>query len=349
MRKRWLAIAILFATAFAFVEPIGMTQNRRSKPVQQKIVPFDISMVELPPQYQGTNVVAVFKLLSLRSSNLEKGEFETTEQHLQRLKQLESLPLVGTVTSADLLAFTIESIDIESEYNADAQTLQVAILISKVLSRTEFRDLPTLSVKGTFTDEGSYLGTNAFGVTARVTKSKIESYELAYANARDFAVSEYVRQRNRKSVLNPDSALLFQLPMDAPMAMRTKSNVQALAIVRLLSPYVSEDTHYSKATIDNPNAYYHINQYLKAHLTEVWLYDKLTGRIYFKARPGMLEGRALVTAEPKQKVLLQLENGTVIEVDEAWEQGESVWYKKAKVTLRLERSQVKAIVRRPSP
>jgi hypothetical protein len=152
--KSHLSIAILSAVVITCIASSANPQKRRSQPAQQ-VGRFDISRETLPPNYQGFDVETVFKQFSLRADKLQKSEFETTEQHQQRLKQLDSQPLLGTVTATDLMPFTIEMIEIESEYNADAQSLQVAILTSKVFGITnKFRSLSSISLKGDFTDQG---------------------------------------------------------------------------------------------------------------------------------------------------------------------------------------------------
>jgi hypothetical protein len=86
VRKSCLAIAILAAAVLACIEPAATPQNRRSQPAQQ-VAPFEITMEALPPNYQGVNIETLFKQLSLPSAKLAKGEFETTEQHRQRLQR----------------------------------------------------------------------------------------------------------------------------------------------------------------------------------------------------------------------------------------------------------------------
>jgi hypothetical protein len=60
------------------------------------------------------------------------------------------------------------------------------------------------------------------------------------------------------------------------------------------------------------------------------------------------ETRTALTEKEKAKTWIELKDGTRLEVDEAWEQGDDVWLRKGSVTLRIERSRVKEIVRKTS-
>lgn len=65
------------------------------------------------------------------------------------------------------------------------------------------------------------------------------------------------------------------------------------------------------------------------------------------SRP-LRETSTVLTEKEKAKVWIELKDGTRLDVDDAWEQGDDVWSRKGTVTLRIERSCVKEIVRKTS-
>jgi hypothetical protein len=293
MPKSHLAIAILIVTLLTSIQPRAEVQKRRTQSIQpfHQIEPFDSSREALPPNYQGFNIETVFKRLSLRSATLSKKEFETTEQHRQRLKKEESIPVIGSrLTVNDLLAFTITRTEIESEYQADKHLLRVAISVGSVQERAEnARGMRSLNLRSNHVDEGSYIATNAFGTRIRVKGRRIDAYELACDNANEFGMSKYLRREQRTLGLTlPTDSLVIDMDMDTATAIKAKQNLRAIVLVKLISPYTSKATYYDNATFDNPVSYYQVYYYVIARLVEVWLYDVTSGEIYSKVRPNTL-------------------------------------------------------------
>lgn len=336
------------AAVFTCVEHSAKAQKRRQPP-PPAITPFDTSTEALPPNYQGLNIEVVFRRLSLRSGTLAKGEFETSEQHRQRLKRQESTPIVGPLTLNDVMTFSIDRNDIESDYDADRQSLQVAITVGYVQSRADLKDYRSFTAKSDNINEGSYIGTNAFGTKVRVTSRKTVTYGLAYGNPREFAISKYLGRHEKSLGVSDRDSLLIDIKMDTVTAIKAKPNLRALVVTKLISPYTSNATYYESPTFANPVSYYETYHYLIAHLEELWLYDITSGRIYAKVKPNTLVEKVAVTAEkPKVRVWLRLEDGNVIEVDEAWEQGDIVWYRKGNVSKHIESKRV-TVIRKPTP
>jgi hypothetical protein len=341
-------ITILIAALFICLEPSAEAQKRRLQPAPP-IASFDISTEKLPPKYEGFNIEAVFRRLSLRSSTLAKGEFETSEQHRQRLKRHESTPVIAPLTVNDVLVFSIDRNAIDSNYDADKQSLQVAITVGYVQSRAGLKGFRSLSATSHLINEGSYTATNAFGTKVRVTSRKIVMYELAYDNPHEFAVSEYLASREKVPGVSARDSLLVDIKMDTLTAIKAKQNLHALVLTKLTPPYTSNATYYDRPTFDNPVSYYQTYNYLLTHLEELWLYDKTSGNIYAKVKPNTLVKKVAATAEKaKQRVWLRLEDGKLIEVDEAWEQGDIVWYTKGNITMHTDSKRV-TVIRKPAP
>jgi hypothetical protein len=346
--KNIFSITILIAALSTGLQSNAEAQKRRSPPVP-RTAPFDISREALPPNYQGLDIEAIFRRLSVRSSTLAKREFETSEQHRQRLKMQESTPVLGSLTVDDVLVFSVDPDDIVSVYDADKQSLQIGIAVGYVQSRADLKGFRSLSVTSHLTNEGSYIATNAYGTKIRVTSRKIVMYELAYDNPHEFAVSEYLPTRERVPGVSARDSLLIDINMDSVTAFKAKQNLHAVVLTKLIPPYTSNATYYDSPTFDNPVSYYQLYHYLLTHLEELWLYDKTSGNIYAKVKTNTLVKKVAATAEKsKQRVWLQLEDGKLIEVDEAWEQGDIVWYKKGNLSMHIESKRV-TVIRKSDP
>lgn len=288
---------------------------------------FDHKLERLPANYQGQNIEVLYKLLSRRTASAAKGEFETTEQHKQRIKIEESVPILGSLTINDLFAFTLSRNNVDSEYNADRQELQVAIRIGIVSPRAaHVKLMRSLSVKTIYTYEGSHIGSNVYGTKLRVKNRRIDSYELAYDNPDEFVISKYQDKEHRKLGLTSDTdAIIVDVKMDTPTAIRAKGNLRALAVVEVRPPYIDKATHYEEATFDNPVSYYEPSYYLATRLIELWLYDLNSGQVYAKIKPNSLRKKSSATdMEQEQKVLVRLKDDSLVEVDEVRESGDGL-------------------------
>lgn len=101
----------------------GVRNSLLPKTYEQK--PFDLSLQKLPVNYYGIDERTLLTGLLKRKEVEKKGEFETTEQYRQRLKQEQSKPLAGNLLIDSLMAASYEVI--QAAYDADQQLMSVSL------------------------------------------------------------------------------------------------------------------------------------------------------------------------------------------------------------------------------
>jgi hypothetical protein len=250
--------------------------------------PFDASIVALSSHFRGNNAAQIYQLLAKREQALTKREFETTDAHRLRADAEPFKILSGSITQQSTIAFVVNNL--EAEYDADQQILAVkapldgGILIWNV---------------ATF-DTGSYVGTNAFGVRAKVESHETNSYQIAIPNYQQFSTLRYFDKAAQESKkvyeerklrisdevweLDKHTAFAADFRMDASRAMKAKENLRLLLICRPTSPYTTKSETYSAPTIDYPQSTWTRDYRLNTELLEVWFFDSSTGEVYAKQK-----------------------------------------------------------------
>lgn len=255
---------------------------------------FDLNAKSLPPLYRGHDVAQLSLKLAAKGESKGKGEFETTEQWQQRIKKEEAEPILGGLLLSGVYAFALEGVmdcdpwgkpyesnePFKIKYDADTSTFKVDI-------ESEIRDTMNESYGGergwtarrvvklgrTYSDEGSYIGMNAYGATAEVSKTNVATYAV------DFPSTRHVDQEN-PSIFGSIEPIHGEFVVPAEQAPANKQSVGVLAVCKLQPPFYRNDHHSSTATIDSPDAITSNDNYVVAELLAFWVYNKTSGEVY---------------------------------------------------------------------
>ncbi len=246
----------------------------------------DVTAESLPESYKGQEPAevsaAVLRLMSKRS-NLQKDEFETTEEFERRTKEASKAPVLGGLAVTDFFALQLYPTETLFVYDADKGILKMNISAEGVL-----KTIPVTEQKEKVTDV--YQGQNTFGAKVNVTKIERICIGLSWQNTKDFGAKD-------RNILE-SFALKQELPMPLEVARNTKAHLRILAVFQLFelhnqftkdmkNLYGGIQKDYKKATVQSPfeivTTYYLIN----AKISEFWLYNEETGEILKKIRlPG---------------------------------------------------------------
>lgn len=239
--------------------------------------PFDLSREALPPNYIGTSLLGILAALLRRSDLGTKQEFESTIDYNARIDRAMSLPLLGSISGKDRMAFAVRLDSFDTRYDADLGVLDFSL---NWFERIEvgFRSL-FVRYHSTSKFLRKYVGRNAFNRAVSVSACQDSDYFVGAETADLARVEGTERLRNPFSRLMKYSA---SVPLPPSTAMKVKPNLTALVIRKLATKPISTGTGHDTPTIDIPidryNYYYAVN--LKP--IAIWFYDKSSGVVYAK-------------------------------------------------------------------
>lgn len=178
----------------------------------------------------------VLKPLSNMDTAQGKTEFETTEQFVQRrgdtvTRLLGGENIVAVVPLADHFS-----------YNAETQQAR----ISPARENQDYSDTSestTISLEAfkDFTSLGSYVGSNAYGATARVKAGILSQYYI------DVNVSRH------DNSWNSTFSRTVKLELSPEKARELKERGQIVLVGRLIAPYISIGSVYERPTFKDPS------------------------------------------------------------------------------------------------
>jgi hypothetical protein len=209
--------------------------------------PFDPAVPALPPHFEARGFPQLFRSLVVPP----KGEFETGEQHAAR----------RPVPPPTVHAFTVD--EDPPDYDADAGLFRWRFTTHGNLQGR------ILTLDTTHGDLDSYVGSNAFGVTAKVIRS----------------------EHHRWGVLLPHQAHQFvrlDVPVAPERAAALKERLRLLAVVRLRPDSAVEvsdpvrqhtDVDRTSPTLDHRYDTTIYRHDLRADLLALWVYDHESGEV----------------------------------------------------------------------
>ena len=242
---------------------------------------FDTAMEKMPVSFLGHNEALLFSVLNREVRG--KDEFETKEEYNKRIEDIPEKTLYGEMTVLSTYAFLSLWYKPELKYNAETQQAEISFPHELERYRDKLidnypNDIYALPTNSSTEDLGSYTGTNKFGASIEVTKSKIKIYQLLL----EIPASKSSRPSFKPQLLNlsPDAArdaknnlgmmILFQIATYQP-----ESNLER-------NPTISMDILDKDATFDSPKEIEFIFYGIYAKDLQFWFFNMVTGEIYLK-------------------------------------------------------------------
>ena len=255
------------------------------------ISPFDLNIKQLPIDYKGVNPLILYNQLENRSSNLIKSEYETTLEFQSRQLVIRDKLIVGKIGVDSLIALKLgiaKYKNIKIKYNADTEMMNIKIKLDDLVN-IDYKYDDTKRKNELIEEDNSstYIGSNAFGATKEVTKSKTTSYNILFENWQCYSNS--IEKREMQGLGNN---LSVDLKIDAITAKRIDENANdsknselgCLYIGTLTEPYISKGYFYNAATFEDPTEYSKSYKYINLTVHEIWLFNTKTGQIYNKLK-----------------------------------------------------------------
>jgi len=290
--KNWVTLLLL---VFFAGNVLGQTKTTLKKRASNSIIStktvskgtgyistaFDLNLMKLPIGFKGINPIELYKSLAVKSTSLQKEEFETTGQFNERQNVETSKPIFGKLNKDSLFVFkVILSKPTFSEilsYNADMEMLTVdtQLEFAKITGQEYDFSKKSITLKEVSKKE-RYIGTNAFGTSMKVTKINSEMYQLLIENWKD--LEDKTDKYNLANI-----KYQFQVNINTAKQVKQNNGLGCLFIGKLSLPYSYTGYYYSgPATIDSPIVSVDNYKYINMTVTEIWYYNTITGEILAK-------------------------------------------------------------------
>lgn len=239
------------------------TSPKDPSPVQ---VSFDSAVEHLPPKFSGHPIREIINSHLQREREKKKGEFEKTDDHKVRLRELETQPLLGELSHTSIFAFSFAP---DTQYDADAETLAITAKVSQPLHPRP-ASLPgtkeaLIEIESRHLSSEQYAAQNIYGAVFEVKSSVLQISAVNIMNRHRFRAF-------LSSGGEPPSRFAFKIRMPVDMAKTAKDNLRVLFICRLVTPTYWNDFLYKQATFDSPREITAITDVLDVELQEIWFY-----------------------------------------------------------------------------
>lgn len=238
----------------------------------------------IPPNYTGLDPYLAWKIL--RRSQAPKGEYETTEQYEKRKNLLVPYVIKYGYNTAHPLPFvtdiTENSVYTELEYDADNRVLN--FILRNQWASGQFE----ITVQSRFVKE-SYIGSNAFGVTRKVTALIACGTRIHFPFPRRDnegktptlnPTAPYFSQKIY-DITSTDTALVVGIPATPQQAQQIKGKrLSILYVFTPTAPYVQEDrVNYREATVADPTSTLITTHIITGSLKGVLIVERFSGRV----------------------------------------------------------------------
>jgi hypothetical protein len=254
----------------------GIHTPHRSIPGVLPQAAFDATTDRLPASFRGNDAGAIYAALASSKVLAPKSEFETTSAYNERIASFAHVNYSSGLSAGSLLSFVLEpnplkALSLEETYDADKGDYVIRFRLDRATLGDD--DSPVLlnlfSVKK-HSDE--YVGANAFGAEATVTKWVEDEYDV------DVASSGWLQNEtlgDKYSVLSQE----IHVPMPPNEAFKRNGSLRLLFIGRVETPWFKQTIDGSTATLDSPVERITTHKILAFHVITVWIFDVRTGEI----------------------------------------------------------------------
>ena len=246
-----------------------------TKPINKiEVNPIDLACTKLPKNYTGHDLESIVKALESRQISAKKGEYETSEQHKQRVQDEERKPLIGLLGVNDLFSFVVNP---ESKYNVDLQTLTLIVKTVGVMNNSEI-DNSRVGIRGPilYYDKSTYMGSNAFGASIEIEKIRMSMILLSLSNKSSLPLNKPTYGAGTFEFK------LENIPPETAKAIR--EGLQVAFIYKLEEPYHSEGRLLHQPTRDEPSDSFFNSANILATSKAVWVFNKVNGEILLKIK-----------------------------------------------------------------
>jgi len=190
---------------------------------------------------------------------LSKDEFEPTVTYKKRIKEAISSAIseIKQITGHELIVTSYPVYPFKTKYDADTRRMTVKSssgLISLELGAYAHNPISWIHYaerddQTSMKETGSYVGSNAFGVTKTITKRDTNTYVIGLSSGDALAMG-----------WPSSNPVEYSLAMDPDYARQAKDRLEIILVGELVYPFAFNILHYESPTLGNPfetNRYIH--------------------------------------------------------------------------------------------
>jgi hypothetical protein len=231
----------------------------------------------LPPNYPGLDPVKFFEMFKSKVGSLKKGEFETSEEFAQRTADKDAL--LAPINTTYVYAFRISNIPIK--YDADAQTYVIGgrfgYSCKETYSFGKFKDWVTCKVSPISRDNDTYVGSNAYGASRTVERTRGRDFAVAIAKGSAVLSTAFTQERYFKD----DYSFQDRLPVPLEKARDLKDmKVSVLFVGRITDAKIIEGRGtLIEPKVDSPTDLFIMEEAVPFELKKIIYYVIQTGEI----------------------------------------------------------------------
>lgn len=225
----------------------------------------------LGANFSGHDVKALYRQLS---SAGPKSEYESSAEFERRMQgALDSFP---SAVKDGPLCVVGQTHFISSTYDAESQVLTVRALSTYGNQRVQNGELVRYAaVYGG--EEGridsSYMATNAYGASVRVSKLVRDAYYVSFDRSR------VEQAAKRKGISFNAATLSVEIPLSGGDAQLLRPNLDVAYIYRVGVPYTAMRTRYKTPKIDDPTDHEERQFFVTGDLYGIAIFNRETGEV----------------------------------------------------------------------
>lgn len=255
--------------------------------VVPKFTPSSLSSGMIDPKFKGISPsILASSLESLQE--VKKGEFETTDDFNKRKADALSIKLVDDYGVDDVFPFIVDVSKYSTclhgiMYGYNPDTSKATLHLSADSDSYGDRDFisgydgpkyDTFELGREYEKDKSYVGSNAFGVQAKVTQVEGVIYTVASKKI------TFVPGKRTLSFFEKEA--LFKFNMDATTAEQELTTLKALIMLKVKPPYVLYREFHKEATRSDPTETNVLSKALYGDVVGIVIYSGTTGKIVTK-------------------------------------------------------------------
>lgn len=264
----------------------------------------NLQWTSIPKSYLGNDFSDIFNRFLVLFK--PKDEFETTLDYQKRIEEGSKQTILGNITPNSQLGFINKFEESDLKYDADTQILAINLDIESI------KNLKGIKTQKTDIQEiRKYEAQNGFGAKVIVTEAKMTKYAVAFNNIREFKSYLQNSDPNLSTYLQNNN-LRFFINLSPDKAREAKSNLLYLLIFTPTNPYVGVNFEKLQPKFDFPYDASITTRYLQGKLSEIWLFNDVTGEIYQKVRyTAITSGNLKINSSIRNDAILLLDKSFI--------------------------------------